>query len=377
MSGEDALFAGLTVLDLSQGIAGPYCGQILRQQGARVIKIEPPQGDWSRMMGRSREGLNALAIAYNTGKESVCLDTRTESGRQALFALAKQADVVLQNYRPGVVERMGVGYEQLREMAPHLVYLSISGYGATGPASGLPALDTVMQAVTGMMHANRDGQGNPKRVGFFVIDLATGLYAAQTVSAALYRSALNGRGRHIEVSMLQVCAALQAYLVLEDALFPGDASAVFTAPAGLFDTADGAAYVSMVNDAMFLRLADLLGFEDWRDDVSLHTAVGRVKRATEINGRLAAVLATQTGAHWEQVFTQHDVLFGVVARPSDMRTHPQAVHAGIFTDMPVQGVGNLPWTGMPGMGGHQAAPGKTPTLGEHTEAILAEFGLSV
>jgi len=375
--GDDAIFAGLTVLDLSQGIAGPYCGQILRQQGARVIKVEPPQGDWSRTMGRSREGLNALAIAYNTGKESVVLDTRSEAGRRALFELASHADVVLQNYRPGVVSRMGVDYDSLRQARPDLVYLSISGYGADGPSSALPALDTVMQAVTGMMHVNRDAAGKPRRVGFFVIDLATGLYAAQTVAAALYRSARTGKGRHIELSMLQTCAALQAYVLLEDALFPGDASSVFTAPSGLFDTADGAAYVSMVNDAMFLRLCTLMHRPDWAADTSLHTSAGRAQRASEINTAVADMLVTQPNAHWEALFVQHDVLFGVAAEPPAMRHHPQAIHAGIFTDMELPGVGALPWTGMPGMGRKQPPPGKTPRLGEHTADILKEFGIAL
>ncbi len=157
---DEAMLAGLTVLDLSQGIAGPYCGLILRQQGARVIKVEPPSGDWGRQMGRAREGQTAIAIAYNAGKESVVLDTRTEAGKAALRKLAEQADVIIQNYRPGVAERMGVGYEALAARNPALVYVSITGYGQDGPLAGLPAVDTTIQAFSGLMHVNRDAAGS-------------------------------------------------------------------------------------------------------------------------------------------------------------------------------------------------------------------------
>ena len=136
---DAALLDGLTVLDLSQGIAGPYCGLVLRQQGARVIKVEPPGGDWSRNMGRIRAGQTAIAVACNAGKESVLLDARTDSGRAAIARLAERADVVVQNFRPGVAERMGVGYDALAARNPALVYVSITGYGHAGPMAALPA----------------------------------------------------------------------------------------------------------------------------------------------------------------------------------------------------------------------------------------------
>lgn len=374
---EEPLLQGLTVLDLSQGIAGPYCGMVLRQQGARVIKIEPPTGDWSRQMGRVREGNTAISIAYNAGKESVVLDARTPQGRAALRSLAEKADIVIQNFRPGVAERMGAGYAELAEANPKLVYVSISGYGSAGPLSGLPVLDTTMQAVSGLMQVNRDASGRPRRIGFFLVDLATGLYAAQNVGVALYRAALSGRGRHIQVSMLQTSAALQSYLVLDDALFPGDESAVFNAPTGLFDTTNGILYVSMLNDAMFLRLARLLGFDDWVADTSLHNSAGRMPRAAELNQRVAQAIAGNTTEYWEDLLTTNDILFGRVGHPRDLRDNPQALHVGLFTDLRQPGLGALPWAGMPGNGGFQPAPGDAPTLGQHTGQVLREFGVPI
>jgi crotonobetainyl-CoA:carnitine CoA-transferase CaiB-like acyl-CoA transferase len=375
---DDAMFAGLTVLDLSQGIAGPYCGLLLRQQGARVIKVEPPVvGDWGRQMGRVRDGQSAIAIAYNAGKESVVLDTRTDAGRAALQRLAEAADVIIQNYRPGVAERMGVGYEALAARKPALVYVSVSGYGRRGPLAALPAVDTTMQAYCGLMHTNRDAAGKPRRVGFFVVDLSTGLYAAQHASAALYKAARSGKGRHVQVSLLEAGAALQSYLVLDQAMFPQAELAAANAPTGLFEAADGPFYMSMLNDAMFVRLATLFGFDDWLADADLHTSAGRLPRAAALCARLAAAVATQPLAHWEAVFTEHDILFARVGRPQDLPAREQCVQAGVFGSVGQAGLGSLPWANLPGLAGATGPSGAAPLLGEHTAAVLAEFGLEL
>ncbi|NYT63565.1 CoA transferase [Alcaligenaceae bacterium] len=373
----EPLLGGLLVLDLSQGIAGPYCGMVLRQQGARVIKVEPPSGDWGRQMGRAREGNTAISIAYNAGKESVVLDTRQQEGRAALRRLAEKADIIIQNFRPGVAERMGAGYAELSKANPKLIYVSISGYGPEGPAKDLPALDTTMQAVSGLMYVNRDAAGQPRRIGLVLVDLTTGLYAAQSVGMALYRAALNGHGRHIQVSMLQTSAALQSYVVLDDAMFPGDESAIFNVPTGLFATRTGLLYLSMLNDAMFERLAGLLGFDDWLADASLRTSAGRMPRADEMNQRVRAVFATQTLEYWEALLADNDILFGRVGHPRDLCSNAQAQHMGLFSSLMQKGLGELPWAGVPGNGSFQPAPGDAPELGQHTEAVFTEFGLDL
>ncbi|MBU4612323.1 CoA transferase [Achromobacter sp. GG226] len=373
---DDLPLAGLTVLDLSQGIAGPSCCAILRQQGARVIKIEPPEGDWARHMGRSTDGHTAISIAYNAGKESVVVDGRTAEGRATLRALALSADVVVQNYRPGVAERLGVGYAALAEAHPRVIYVSISGFGSEGPQAGLPALDTTVQALTGLMHLNRDAQGQPRRIGFFVVDICTGLYAAQAVAARLYQTARTGRGRHIEVSMLQTAAALQAYEIVDGALFPGAGPGAFNAPTGLFATADGQIYVSMLNDAMFRRLGGVLSLSTWETDPALQTSAGRLPRAAALNQQLAAALAERPTAHWEAVFTAHDILHGRVRTAIELREDAQAQHVGLFGELSQAGLATLPWPGLPGGGGHQPPPGAAPRLGEHTTCVLHEFRLT-
>ena len=371
---DDLPLQGLTVLDLSQGIAGPHCGLLLRQQGARVIKVEPPSGDWSRQMGRARAGLTAISIAYNLGKESVVIDSRTPAGRQALRKLAAQADVVVQNYRPGVVERMGVAYADLVATRPALVYVSISGHGPSGPEAHLPALDTTMQAATGLMHLNRGADGAPRRIPLFLVDITTGLQAAQNAMAALVRAARTGRGRHVQVSMLETSAALQSYLLLDEAMFPQAEAAAFNVPTGLFHAADGHLYVSMLDDAMFLRLAQALDFADWQQDASLHTSAGRIARAAELNGRLGARLGAQTVEDWEALLRKHDVLCARAAPARELHASAQARHAGVFSKLPLEGLGELPWPNVPGLAGRRPQ-GTAARLGEHTLAVAAEFGL--
>lgn len=372
---NEPMLSGLTILDMSQGIAGPYCGLILGQQGARVIKIEPPSGDWSRQMGRATHGHTAISIAYNAGKESVVLDTRTPEGRQALIALAQRADVIIQNFRPGVAASMGVDYEELSKRNPKLVYVSITGYGMQGPMAKLPALDTTVQAFTGLMHTNRDAAGHPRRIGFFLVDLATGIYAAQTAVAALYRSALNGNGRHLHVSMLQTATALQSYILLDDAMFPEAESAVFNAPTGIYDTVDGKIYVSMLNDAMFGRLSRALGFNDWEQDQTLQHSSERIKRAAELNKRVAQALENNTSAYWSDILTHNDILFGVLNHPRTLLEHPQAKSVGLFQSIAQAEVGALPWPVLPGQESSQLPPVNSPALGEHTERVLKEFGI--
>ncbi|MEN4918067.1 CoA transferase, partial [Achromobacter spanius] len=196
-------YAGLRVLDISQGIAGPYCAQLLWQQGADVVKVEPPDGDWGRHVGVVRDGHSALSIAYNVGKRGVCLDARQPRGKALLADLAQRADLVIQNFRPGVAERLGVGYEALADRRPGLVYVSISGYGEDGPSAHAPASDSVMQADSGLMYANQTPAGEPRRIGLLMADIATALYAAQAAGAALDRHARSGRGEPVRLSLVQ------------------------------------------------------------------------------------------------------------------------------------------------------------------------------
>jgi crotonobetainyl-CoA:carnitine CoA-transferase CaiB-like acyl-CoA transferase len=232
-----------------------------------------------------------------------------------------------------------------------------------------------MQAASGLMHLNRDATGEPRRIGLFLVDIATGLQAAQNAMAALVRAARTGQGRHVQVSMLETAAALQSYQVLDAAMFPEVEAAAFNVPTGLFRASDGHLYVSMLDDAMFRRLAQALERQDWLGDPTLATSAGRIPRAAELNGALASQIATQTVADWEALLRRHDVLHARAARPQDLPLSPQARHAGVFAALDVPGLGALDWPNMPGQAG-RAASGEAPLLGQHTQAVLAEFGIT-
>jgi crotonobetainyl-CoA:carnitine CoA-transferase CaiB-like acyl-CoA transferase len=199
---DEPMLSGVRVLDISQGIAGPYAGAMLRQHGADVVKLEPPSGDWSRSAGAAMSGLTAASMICNLGKRGLCIDAARPDGLTVIARIASQVDVVIQNFRPGVADRLGFGYEALRLLRPDLIYVSISGFGPDGPYAGVPATDTVLQAIAGFMDKNRDGDGTPRRVTFYPADISTALYAAQLICAALFRRSMDRRGRHIEINLL-------------------------------------------------------------------------------------------------------------------------------------------------------------------------------
>jgi len=196
----DAPFAGLKVVDLSQGIAGPYAGMLLAQYGADVIKVEPPEGDWARALGRRYGDLSAFVIAANLGKRAIVLDLKAEEGRATLRRLVASADVFLESFRPGVAARLGFGYPDVAALSPRVIYLSVSGFGQTGPDAERPGVDTVFQAFTGLMSMNRGIDGIPHRVGVIVMDMATALSGTGPTYVFLLMEALVDAGVHLGFS---------------------------------------------------------------------------------------------------------------------------------------------------------------------------------
>ncbi|NYT78560.1 CoA transferase [Alcaligenaceae bacterium] len=368
-------FSKLSVLDISQGIAGPYCTEILWQQGAHVIKIEPPEGDWGRHVGAARNGHSSLSISYNAGKQSVCVDGRTAEGKQVLRRLAAQADVVVQNFRPGVAERLGMGYEDLIKTNPDLIYVSISGYGVDGPYAQAPASDSVMQADSGLMFANQDAAGSPRRFGMLMADIATALYAAQQTSAALFHRAMTKEGMHLKLSLFEACAALQVNDItafgLEGERVPGAVSA----PNGIFDTADGAISVLALNNDQFARLSRALNRPDWLKDERFESNEKRMVHRGVLHQQVGEQLREQNTQHWMAMFSEHDVLHAPVRDYTMLAAHPQAEHLGMFQPVEQPDVGLLNLPGLPGAGLHRPLQA-SPRVGEHTTAILSKAGFS-
>ncbi|GAA5234662.1 CaiB/BaiF CoA transferase family protein [Verticiella sediminum] len=374
MSDAALPFEGLRILDLSQGIAGPYCTQILAQQGATVIKVEPPQGDWGRGVGTRHGEHNALSIAYNAGKRGVCVDARQADGQALLRALAAACDVVVQNFRPGVVERMGLDYARLSAGRPELVYLSISGYGDAGPGALAPASDSVMQADAGLMSINRGADGVPHRIGLLLADLTCATQAAQAVAAALYKQARSGRGQHIKLNLLQSCAALMTGELIETLLAGGPREGAVSAPNGVFATADGLLSVLALNDAHFARLCRALDRPEWLADARFADNASRMAHKAVLHEALGAQLASASNAAWSALFAQHDVLHAPVRALADLPAHPQAAHLGLFEPVQAEGCPAVPLARLPALGDARALT-PPPGIGEHTVAVLREQGL--
>ncbi|HVH81435.1 MAG TPA: CoA transferase, partial [Stellaceae bacterium] len=218
----EGAYTGLRVLDLGQGIAAPYCAMLLAMHGAQVIKLEPPGGDWSRGLGKRYGDHTATSANFNRGKRGLALDLRTPKGRDIALALAKQADVVIEGFRPGVAARLGLGYEALHALNPRLIYVSISGFGQEGPYIGVACTDSVAQAFSGLAALNIGNDGAPHRVGAMIVDALTGLYAAQALGVTLYARERMGKGTQLELNLTQSAAAILGHKLAEHVLGDGN-----------------------------------------------------------------------------------------------------------------------------------------------------------
>lgn len=370
-------FRGLRVLDASQGLAGPYCAMLLAQHGATVVKVEPAQGDWSRGIGQRHGEHTGLSLACNRGKRSVVLDLRRPSGPQALQAIARHCDVVLESFRPGVAARIGLGYDALASVRPGLIYASVSGYGQTGPRSEDPGTDTVIQAYSGMMTLNPDAQGQPNRIGFLVVDTLTGLYAFQAVSAALYARLTGGPGQKLDISLMQSAAAFLGQKLIETSLASGPVKAI-NAPAGIYRSRDGWVAIALSNEEHFSALCQALERPDLRADPRYASFETRADHTAVLQAEVAACLLQRDTTDWVQRISAA----GALANPvNSLQTwaadpHVQAVQAAPQVSLP--GVGEFMWPRIPGI----ASPsGDDPRaqfagIGEHGGQALAELGLS-
>ena len=366
-------YRGIRVLDVSQGFAGPYCGGILARGGADVIKVEPPNGDWARTIGGAIDGHTAFSLVPNVRKRAICVDTTKAEGRDVLARLARDVDVVIQNFRPGVVERMGISDAQLRPANPGLIYLSVLGFGP-GPYAGRPATDTIVQGFTGMMVMNRDGQGTPRRIGMLAVDTAAGVYGAQQVGAALYARLAGHGGRHIKLSLVEVAASFQAMPIMDAAMHRDRPSPPLSVPIGTFSTSDGHINLSCVSTAMFHGICHALGFEEWITDTRFSDGPGRLKHAGEITDAVSRRLATGTSAGWLETLEKHDVLCGPVNDYTAFLGDAHVSQSGLAMTLRGDGFDGLPLMSLPGMSGLETIEQAAPALGAHTREVLAERG---
>ncbi len=374
--------AGFRILDLTTMISGPMATGLLGDQGADVIKVEGPGvGDLMRLLGKPRHGITAVFATTNRNKRSIVLDLKDDEDRSAFMKLVATADVVVQNFRPGVVERMGIGEADLRKLKPDLIYVSISGFGETGPYSGKRVYDPIVQALSGLatIQGNR-GAGRPRMMRLVVPDKVTAITAAQAITAALLARERTGKGQHIRLSMIDAMIAFAWPEGFAGHTFVGeetDSPRNALAQDLVYETSDGWMTAGAVSDSEWQGLARALDHPEWLDDERFKTAGGRVAYAKERLDQTASVLKTRTTEEWLAILDAEQVPCAPILPLSEVINHPQILANELIfeTDHPVAGRIRQPRAAARFDGTPTTLAGPAPTLGQHTEEILKELGI--
>ena len=368
-------YAGLRVVDLSQGIAGPYCAMLLAQYGADVIKVEPPEGDWSRLLGPRYGSHTAFSVVGNLGKRSIVLDLKQAEDKEKLRRLVRTADVFLEGFRPGVAARLGFGFETVKALAPGIVYVSVSGFGQTGPLSAKPAMDPVLQAFTGFTLDNKGHDGIPHRANPVIVDMSTALYTHQAVAAAIYAQRDDRRARFIDSSLMAAAANLQAVRMCAT-LMEGGKMPIATSPSGVFRTADGWLHLVVLKTSDFHALCGLIDRADLAADPRFAEPLGRSEHAEELNAEVAKHIAAQPTAYWLDCLTESGLQNEAVQDYAQFAAHPHTEATGLISRLAQPGADRL-WP-VPNPAGApplvSGAPEATaPALGQHTEEVSLEL----
>jgi crotonobetainyl-CoA:carnitine CoA-transferase CaiB-like acyl-CoA transferase len=371
---HDAPYRGLRVLDFGQGIASPYGAMLLGVYGADVIKVEPPEGDWSRYLGTTYGNHTTLSAVFNRGKRSLCLDMKHKDGIAIAQMLAKDCDVLIEGFRPGVAARLGIGYEDLACDNPGLIYLSVSAFGQSGPYSKRPGSDSVAQAFSGMVSVNIGNDGTPHRVGATISDVVTGVYAFQAVATTLFARATVGTGRWIDINLCQSTAALLGHKVAEHILEGGTPRAL-NVPAGSYQTSDGWMMVTLVNEPQYKRLCAAIERDDLASDPRFADFAGRADSVDALIPQMREVFLTQSTETWLARLHAADIIAERILNPGEWlrNVHVEATKAAVCQDTP--GVGPVYTARTPGIASlseDRLCP--APDVGQDSYAVLMEAG---
>ncbi|OFL67579.1 MULTISPECIES: CaiB/BaiF CoA transferase family protein [unclassified Brevibacterium] len=381
----------ITVLDLSRVLAGPWCTQNLADLGADVIKVERPgPGDDTRSWGppylegtTPEDGYSAYYIAANRNKKSITVNFRSEEGKDVIKRLAKDADVVVENYKTGSLARLGLDYDDLREINPELIWVSITGYGPTGPKAENPGYDYVFQGMSGFMSYTGRAQGEegagPIRAGVAIIDLMTGMYATTAILAALHERERTGKGQRIDVTLADVSVALNAnqasnYLVGGVPPAQTGTSHPNVAPYDVFEVADGHMILGVGNDEQYRRLTELPDFELLRGDDRFQFNRDRIRLIGDLRPIVAQIMKQKTMDYWTHVLDEAGVPFGPINTMDKVFEDPQVKHRGIKIEADGH-YGSVPMVRSP-LVEDSADATAPPALGEHTDEVLAQFGFT-
>ena len=370
-------YEGLKVIDFSQGVAGPYCGMLLAQYGAEVIKIEPKDGDWARNLGQEYGQHSAFSVTANLGKKSIVFDLKNKKSQPILDKIINECDVFIEGFRPGVIERLGYGYERLKNINSKLIYLSISGFCQKGPMSAKPAMDPVLQAFTGFMSENKGPDDIPHRTPVIIFDMTTALYATQLVSSALFARIKEDIGKKIEVSLMEAAAAMQSIRLMSGYMEGPYTHA--SSPSGTFQTKDGWIQIIVVKNHEFTKFCNAVGWVNFLTDKRFLTNSLRRKHEAILTKEVQKLFIKETTEYWKNLLNKFEVQNEKVQNYREFIDSEQtkALELISWLDQPTTDqswpVPNIP--GMPKLvSGSKLSI--APSLGQHTKEIIVQLGYS-
>jgi crotonobetainyl-CoA:carnitine CoA-transferase CaiB-like acyl-CoA transferase len=372
--------AGIRIIDLTRVLAGPFATQNLGDLGAEILKIEPPGGgDETRRFPPFLGGESHYFLGINRNKKSLVIDLQQPAGADILRRLVARADILVENYRPGVMDRLGLGYEALAALNPRLIYCAISGFGLTGPLSDKPSFDIVTQALTGALSINGERGHMPVKLGIPLGDMVGGVFGPIAILAALHERTLTGRGRLIDISlydgligMLGYFAQL-AFITGEDPP-PMGSSHPNIVPYGSFPAADGSIIIAVLSESFWGKLCDALERPDLGQDPRFATPTGRRDHRDEVDRIIAEVTRTRSVAEWQERLTKFDVPHAPVLGVNAALAHPHALARGMVAEADHPTAGPMRLVGRPIKfpGAPQLASTAPPSLGQHTVQVLRE-----
>jgi formyl-CoA transferase len=380
---QATLLDGIVVLDTTQVMAGPYCGMLLADMGARVIKVEPPAGDSSRQMAGSRGDDSAAFNAVNRGKLGIVVDLSKPTGVEVYKRLSRTADILIENYRPGVMGKLGLDYATLSADNPRLIYASISGYGQTGPDAHKGGFDLIAQGVSGLMSVTGEPGRPPVKIGVPITDLAAGLFALVGILAALHSRSTTGKGQHVDTSLVDAGMALSLW---EAAVYfggkgvPGPIGSAhrLSAPYQAFKCSDGYITIGGANDRNFVKIVTVFGHPELVNDPKFSSNDARIENREELAAKIEAKTVTDTRAAWLERLERAGIPCGPILNYAESLATPQAVARDMVVDIDHPTLGALKTVGTPiKMSATPLNPRRrAPLLGEHTDEVLHDLGYS-
>lgn len=371
---------GVRVLDFTRYLAGPYCTMLLADYGADVVRIERPREREFQVPGTGRDSY--FFLSSNRNKRSITIDLARAEGRALAWRLLPAFDVVVENFRPGVMEKLGFGADALTARFERLVYCGISGFGATGPYANRPGFDQIAQGMSGFMSLTGTPESGPTRAGIAIADVLGGMFAAHGIQLALIERARTGKGQVVHASLLESMIAVlnwAAGMYFESGIAPGPAGQhhPLASPYGRFRARDGYLNIACGNDAMWEKLVAALGRAEWLADARFENGVSRLVNRDALTAEIDRVLAANDVAHWVDALNRAGIPAGPVLDLAQVFRDPQVLAREMLVELPHPAVGTFKTTGLPVK--LSATPGRIqrrpPLLGEHTDEVLAECGI--